>query len=119
MTDTEQNENLKPTIIYDGDCPLCQNAVKFLDAGKTESQFRFVAAADPSALKMLQKYQLPDDTKFKTVILEENNKIYIKSGAIIRSIQRKGGLWRMSGILLIIPKFIRDWIYDYIAAHRK
>jgi predicted DCC family thiol-disulfide oxidoreductase YuxK len=109
---------LGKTIIYDSSCSLCNKAVKFLDSGKTASQFNFLPASDSAADSLMGSYQLQPGIKDKTVIFIENNHVYTKSTAIIRALQSKGGLNRLAVVLFIIPRFIRDRVYDYVATLR-
>jgi predicted DCC family thiol-disulfide oxidoreductase YuxK len=107
-----------PIIIYDGDCKLCQRAVRFLNYSDTGLGIKFVPSADPTSEPLLTKYAISKETADKTVIFVENNKVYTKSTAIIKALQKRGGMWRISGIFLLIPPIIRNLIYDWIARRR-
>jgi predicted DCC family thiol-disulfide oxidoreductase YuxK len=109
---------LGKTIIYDSSCRLCKSAVKILDSGTTAAQFNFLPATDPSTDSLIESYKLQPGIKDKTVIFIENNHLYTKSTAIIRALQSKGGLNRLAAVLYIVPRFIRDWVYDYVATRR-
>ena len=63
------------------------------------------------------KYKI--DTKIvDSIILIKNNKVFIKSSAILEIIKDLPIGWRLLRIGIIIPQFIRDWLYDLIAKHR-
>lgn len=47
-----------------------------------------------------------------------DGKTYTKSTAVLKSLISIGNFWSIFGIFLIIPKFIRDWIYLRIAKNR-
>jgi predicted DCC family thiol-disulfide oxidoreductase YuxK len=108
----------QPKIIYDSNCKLCNQAVRFLKSGSGESGTVFFPASSNDSEILLLRYNLPEDLTDKTVILLEDQKIYIKSAAIIKALQNKGGLWKLGGMLKIIPTFIRDAIYDIVARKR-
>jgi len=107
-----------PVLIYDGDCKLCQRAVRFLNYPNTGSGMKFVTSSDPNSASIFTQHAIPRETADKTVIFVENKKVYIKSTAIIKALQKRGGLWRISGIFLLIPPIIRNLIYDWIAQRR-
>ncbi len=113
---TDQKEI--PVIIYDGECRFCRQAVKFLDTSKSSAHVNFVPSTDASSNDLLETFYLPKDITEKSVILIENRQVFTKSSAVIRALKRKGGVWRISGVLLIIPAFIRNLIYDWIARNR-
>jgi predicted DCC family thiol-disulfide oxidoreductase YuxK len=107
-----------PVIIYDGNCKLCQRAVRFLNYSDAGSGIKFIPSSDPSSEPLLTEYAISKETAGKTVIFVENKKVYTKSAAIIKALQKRGGLWRISGIFLLIPPIIRNLIYDWIARRR-
>jgi predicted DCC family thiol-disulfide oxidoreductase YuxK len=105
-------------IIYDGNCKLCKQAVRFLKSGTGGTGTTFFPAESTDSESLLQLNNIPRGLTDKTVILIDNQKIYIKSSAIIKSLQKKGSWWKLAGLLRIIPAFIRDAIYDFIARNR-
>jgi predicted DCC family thiol-disulfide oxidoreductase YuxK len=107
-----------PVIIYDGNCKLCQRAVQFLNYSDTGKGIKFLPSSHPTSEPLFAKYAISKDTADKTVIFIEKKKVYTKSSAIIKALQNRGGLWRISGIFLLIPSIIRNLIYDWIARRR-
>jgi len=114
-----KNSIEKSIIIFDNDCKLCQHAVKFLKTKENSSVFSFIPSSDSASDNLLDASHIPKETADKSIILIENNKVYTKSTAVIKALQRRGGIWRVSSILLIIPTFFRDLIYDFVAKNRK
>ena len=53
-----------------------------------------------------------------TVVLYENNRFYTHSDVGLRVARRLNGLWPLAYALVIIPKFIRDGIYNWVAKNR-
>lgn len=109
----------KPVIIYDGECTLCQRAVRFLGAEKSGTPMTFLPSSGLASKNLLRSHNIPGETTAHTVILIDNNTLYFKSEAVIRALQRRGGIWRMAGIFRIIPASIRDWVYDRVARMRR
>jgi predicted DCC family thiol-disulfide oxidoreductase YuxK len=109
----------EPVIIYDGECPLCQHAVKFLQHNLVLPIGKFIPSSDPYLGAILNEYHLTGELTEKTVILIDNHQVFTKSTAIIKALQKKGRFWRLSGILLFIPVSLRDTVYDWIAHRRK
>lgn len=105
-------------IIYDSNCKLCNHAVRFLKTGTNEAGMIFFSADSTDSQSLLRQHNIPANLTDKTVILIDNQKIYIKSAAIIKSLQNKGSWWKLTGLLRLIPTFIRDAIYDFIARNR-
>ena len=53
-----------------------------------------------------------------TVILQEGNKIYVRSEAVLRILKHTGGIYRLCWLFMLVPRFLRDACYELIANHR-
>jgi len=100
-------------LIFDGVCNFCNGLIDFIM--KRNETINFCAGQSPKGKLLLKKYHEKD---FESIVLVEDGIIYRKSSAILRIFKRMGKLWPLLYILIIIPRFFRDLIYDYIARHR-
>jgi predicted DCC family thiol-disulfide oxidoreductase YuxK len=106
-----------PVLLFDGVCNLCNGTVKFVIKRDPNHFFRFASLQSDFGQQTLSRLGLPLDN-FDTFILIENNQYYSKSTAWLRVIKRLTGLWSTFYIFIIVPKFIRDGIYDFVAKNR-
>ncbi|HTS64128.1 MAG TPA: DCC1-like thiol-disulfide oxidoreductase family protein [Candidatus Acidoferrales bacterium] len=110
-TDTE-------TLFYDGHCGLCHRGVKFVIRHDRRGVFRFAPLGGPTftgTLTEAERSGLPDSMVLRT----RDGKLLLRSGAWVHILKRLGGGWRILGALLAaIPRPLRDWGYDFIAAIR-
>jgi predicted DCC family thiol-disulfide oxidoreductase YuxK len=67
--------------------------------------------------KFLKENSL-ESTEFKSIILIDGNRYYTKSTAALRIGKELKGIYRLSILMLIVPKFIRDFVYDIISKNR-
>jgi len=104
------------SIIYDGSCALCNSAVRFLKPAGVD--ISFIPTDTGESELLLGKYGIPHGLTVNSVILIDKNQVYTKSTAVIKAIQKKGGIWKASGIFLLVPVFIRDAVYDWVARNR-
>jgi predicted DCC family thiol-disulfide oxidoreductase YuxK len=108
---------VKPTILFDGVCNLCNGFVQFVIARDPAAQFRFGALTSASAARVLQDAgvtpPIPD-----TIVLVEDGAVYFRSDAPLRIARRLTFPWPLAYGLVIVPRFLRDRVYDFIAAHR-
>jgi predicted DCC family thiol-disulfide oxidoreductase YuxK len=109
----------KSCIIYDSQCKLCTSAVRFLRNQKDPPGIEYYSANAPESEQLFQKFRISRDLADKTIILIDNNQVYTKSTAVIRAMQKKRGIWKLAFLLEVLPVFIRDAIYDYVARNRK
>jgi predicted DCC family thiol-disulfide oxidoreductase YuxK len=80
----------KPIIIYDGECALCQHAVRFLKNTDGSPGFNFISSSTLQSDDLLQANRLPKDLAEKSMILIDNDRVFTKSTAVIKALQRKG-----------------------------
>lgn len=104
-------------ILFDGVCNLCNGLVRFIiprDAAKT---FRFAALQSDVGQELLRRVG-EGERVLASVVLIEGHRAYVKSTAALQIARRLSGLWPLMYMFFIIPRPIRDGIYDYIASHR-
>jgi len=107
----------KPIIIFDGVCNLCNSAVDFVLKRDQKKVFIFLPNQVMAGKKILEKYGIKD-LKVKSVYLIEDKKIYQKSTAILRILKRLSFPWNIGYVFIVIPRPIRDFIYNIIAKNR-
>lgn len=107
----------KKIILFDGVCNLCNNSVTFVIKRDKKDRFRFAALQEAAGQELIQKFGI-NPAVTDSIILIENGKAYIKSTAALRVARHLGGLYPLSYAFMIIPKFIRNWVYDYVARNR-
>jgi|TARA_B110000046_G_C12988734_1_gene396877 predicted DCC family thiol-disulfide oxidoreductase YuxK len=116
---TSKKNDLNNIILYDGVCNLCHASVRFVVERDKNKIFSFAGLQSEFSKKLLSKYNFQNSSKdLHSIILLKNGKLYRKSSAALRISQQLNGLWPLFGLFLIIPSFIRDAAYLFIAQNR-
>ncbi len=102
------------TVLFDGVCNLCNASVNFVIDRDKRSYFKF-APLQSEAAKALGETVTGDPD---SIVLIENGKRHDKSGAALRIARRLNGAWPLLFLFIIVPPFIRDSVYRYIARNR-
>jgi predicted DCC family thiol-disulfide oxidoreductase YuxK len=102
-------------IFFDGVCGLCNSFVNFIIRKDKHNRLLFAPLQGETVAKELN---IKMGQSFDTVIFKRNGKLYFKSGAGLRILYTLGGIWKMAIVLLILPPFFRNFIYDIIANNR-
>ena len=97
--------NLNGMILYDGYCNLCSRTVQWVIRNDRAGRFTF----EP----------LPGDENQRSVVLVSGGKRYERSAAAIRIALGLRFPWPLAGILFVVPRFLRDPVYDWVARNRK
>ena len=109
--------NEKPILLIDSECTLCSKTVNFIVRHGGEEKFRFVSLYSDEGKKILKEHRFPKDYK-ESVVLVENGRAHTKSDAALLTAKKLPGLFPVLYGLKIIPKVIRDSVYDFVARHR-
>jgi predicted DCC family thiol-disulfide oxidoreductase YuxK len=106
----------KAIVLFDGSCGLCNRSVKFILRHEKKNELYFSPLQSEFGKAILEKFNLVGKTD--SVVFIKNGKAYIKSAAALRFTAYLKGLWPLLFGLIIVPPFIRNWVYDYIASNR-
>lgn len=105
-----------PLVFYDGVCGLCNRTVRWLIRHDRNRLLRYAPLQSELARK-LPPGLIPAGTP-ETIIFSDRNRHYTRSEAVIRIFMRMGGLYKLSAACYIIPRPLRDAMYDWIARNR-
>jgi len=105
-------------ILFDGICNLCNGSVIFILKREKGPVFQFASIRSETGKELLEWYGLPSNYS-KAVVYVENGKTYLGSTAALKIGQNLIVPWSLlSSVGFVVPKFIRDWVYNQIAQHR-
>jgi predicted DCC family thiol-disulfide oxidoreductase YuxK len=109
-------------VLYDGVCGHCSRAVRFLLKRDRYDRLRFASLQNDFARQLLQRHGL-DSTNINTVYAVINHgqageQLLIKGDAVLFIGGRLGGAWNLVRAGKIIPRSIRNRLYDFVARHR-
>lgn len=108
----------KKIILFDGVCNLCNSTVQFLIKHDKKDVFRFVALQSDLG-QQITAYIGIDTSKVDSIIVYEPGKAYFyKADAALEIASAIGGIYSLLGIFKVVPKSIRNAVYDYIARNR-
>ncbi|MBN8207709.1 thiol-disulfide oxidoreductase DCC family protein [Bacillus sp. NTK071] len=106
----------KNVILFDGVCNLCNGLVKFMFKYDKKAIFSFASLQSEVAGKLLREagvVEVPD-----SVIVICDGKALVKSDAALHIVKYLGGLFNLLLIFRILPRGLRDNLYDVIAKRR-
>ena len=106
-----------PVLLFDGVCNLCNATVQFIINRDRNKKFRFAPLQSVIGQQAKVLNGIPAD-ELESVILFVEGKIYKKSDAALQIARRLDGAWPVFFIFYIVPRFLRDPIYDLVAKYR-
>lgn len=106
-----------PILIYDGECAFCDASVDFVLKNEKDAKINFLWLQSPKAEELLKTYDILSN--LDTIVLIEKDKAYQRSSAALKVFRYLKWPYNWMRIGLIVPRPIRDFVYDLIAKHRK
>ena len=106
-----------PVILFDGVCNFCNGWVNFLIKQDKKKVFRFAALQSAAGQQLLEKYGLQKE-QFDSFFYIENEKVYKASSAGLKLNKKLPFYWQWMQVFWIVPKFMRDRLYNLIAKNR-
>ncbi len=104
-------------LLFDGVCNLCNASVDLVIRNDSKRRFRFASLQSDVGQRILRDQGF-SQTEFESVIYVRNGVLHTKSGAALRIAARLDGLWPILAVFLLIPPFLRDPVYAWIARNR-
>jgi predicted DCC family thiol-disulfide oxidoreductase YuxK len=107
---------MERVILFDGVCNLCNSSVKFILKRDPNGTFKFTSLQGKIGQELLKKHGLKVDVN--SFVLMEGERLYLKSEAALRVCKQLNGFWKLFTIFLIVPPFLRDFVYNIVAVNR-
>ena len=106
-----------PVMLFDGVCHLCSGWVQFAVARDPAANLRFAPIQSRHGQDFLRRRGLPVDD-FETFYLIDDGRVFEKSTGFLRMVGYLRWPWPLLKVVRIVPRPVRDWLYDRIARNR-
>jgi predicted DCC family thiol-disulfide oxidoreductase YuxK len=103
-------------ILFDGVCNLCEASVQFVYRRDPGGAFRFAPIQSGIGSALLGPQGQSGD--LSTFYVLTYDRLFVKSDAWLQIVRRLRGPWRLLIVLQIIPRRLRDLVYDFVGTRR-
>jgi len=107
----------EPVLLFDGVCNLCNGSVQWILQHDRRGIFRFASLQSDTGQTLLKHFQLAVD-QFDTVVLIDGAQMFTRSDAALEIVRRLNPPWSWLWIFRIIPRPLRNAVYDWVARNR-
>lgn len=104
-------------MLFDGVCNFCNASVNLILRNDKKNHFLFAALQSETGIALQQKYGLPFQN-IQSIVLIKNEKVFLKSDAALKIASLMGFPWNILSIFLLLPRFFRNAVYDWVARNR-
>jgi len=108
----------KKILLFDGVCNLCNTSVQFVIKHDKTDIFRFVPLQSELGIKIINHIGIDTKHTDSFVLYEPGKAYYYKAEAALKAVAEFGGMYSLLQIFHVLPKFISNAVYDYVAKNR-
>ena len=109
---------LHKIILFDGVCTLCNGSVRLILQREKSPAFQFASIQSDTGKELLEWCGLPRNYD-QAIVLLDNGKVFFGATAALKIGQQLTFPWSfLASTGFLVPKTIRDWVYDQIARNR-
>ena len=113
---------VRPIVLYDGVCGLCNRLVQFLLRRDQNDRLLFASLQSEFAAPILRRHNAnPEDLDTVFVVIDygrDTERMLARSDAVLEVYRELGGVWRVIAAARIIPRALRDIVYNLVARNR-
>lgn len=105
-------------VLFDGLCNLCEASVQFIIRHDPQKKFRFAALQSEYGQYFLREHDFAKRDFDSLILVDESGRIFTCSAAWLRIMPHLNALWPLMTVFFLIPSFMRDALYRFIARRR-
>lgn len=110
---------VRPIVVFDGDCGLCNGFVAWLIRRDGEEHFLIAGSAGEVGRAALDAMGLPREIAASSLVIAGPEGPLLRSDATLAVAGRLTWSWRiLAAVARAVPRALRDRVYRFIAARR-
>jgi len=106
------------TILFDGECNLCNGSVRFFMKHDPAGRFNFASAQSAEGQRLAAQFGFTGPTP-RSMVLISGDRCYVKSTCGLQIARRLSWPWPLLYVFILVPRPLRDAVYAIIAKNRR
>ena len=106
-----------PRTVMDAHCALCARGAKWIAKNDREARFKIIPLQSELGRTLMWHYGMDPDDPASWLYLEDG-RAYSSLDAVMRVGRRLGGVWYLLSAGRILPNFLADKLYRFVARNR-
>ncbi|MCH7550059.1 MAG: DUF393 domain-containing protein [Candidatus Krumholzibacteriota bacterium] len=104
-------------VWFDGECNLCNGFVDFLIRRDPDARIQYGMLQSPRGRELCRDHGI-DDGQPGSVLVTRGDEVLFRSKAALVATRELGGIWKLAAVFFLVPRPLRDAVYDMIARSR-
>ena len=106
-----------PVVVMDATCALCSWGARMIHQMDRSGDIKIAPIQTETGAALMRKNGL-DPLDPDSWLFIENGTVWRDFDAVIRVGERSGGVGRLCSVLRLVPRPVRDWLYQRMARNR-
>lgn len=111
------DEPASPIILFDAECVLCSTNAQFVLKHDKVGYFRLASMQGEIGAAICQRHGM-DPQNPTSMLVIEHDRVRQDSDAVLSIYEGLGLPWQLFGALRLVPAYLRDPIYRWVARNR-
>ncbi|HAL95975.1 MAG TPA: thiol-disulfide oxidoreductase [Chitinophagaceae bacterium] len=104
-------------VLFDGDCTVCNRAIRFIALRDKKKIFQFAALQSSRGIELLKDFSI-NPAQLNSLVVKDGKKLFTHSTAVLQIFKNLSGGWKVLYTGILLPRIIRDKLYTYVAERR-
>ena len=105
-------------VLFDGECRMCSGWARFVSRRDERGEMALVPMQSPEGRAILDRHGFPPDA-IDTIVFVNDQRALTRSDAVFAILERLPAPWPAARLLRVVPRVLRDAVYDLIARNRR
>lgn len=106
-----------PIILFDAECVLCSANAQFVLRHDKRARFRLASIQGVAGAALCREHGL-DPRDPTSILVIDGARVRRDSDAVLAIYEGLGWPWRVLALFRLVPAFLRDPVYRWVARHR-
>ena len=123
MPNVHEQRTAIAVLYYDGECGFCDATIQYVLRYDRVRTLQFAALQGTNASQLVRRH--PGLATVDSLIWVDSDgsatseRVFIRSDAVLRIARYLGWPWSLAATMRLVPRFMRDRVYDTFARYRK
>jgi predicted DCC family thiol-disulfide oxidoreductase YuxK len=104
-------------ILFDGICNFCNYWVDFIIKRDKDKTLKFATLQSDAGKKIANQFSIVNKN-IDSIIFIKGGNYFARSDAVLEIAKELKSVWKILYLLKVIPRHLRNFIYDLIAKYR-
>ena len=115
----QSSYNMTYSVLFDGNCGLCHQAVSFILKHDVHSEFIYISNLSEQGKKILSGHNLQNESNHTLIVVDKDKNVFLRGKAILVILKKLPRYRHLEKVLRFVPLFLLNLGYRIISRYRR